>query len=321
MTWENFWETFIAPGVPALHRVRHAISRDVEFFVDTDASRLGLRTATPVDKLEVASPLAAIEVGLRTTGGTNVLEIATRTVALYQQFYAFMMDVADRIQLSSRQPATAISESLEDWKELLRESTVLSAEAQTGLFGELWLLKRLHQAHGTRAVDAWVGPLGESHDFRYAGTEFEVKTTRSADRVHVISGLHQLEPSSGRSLYLVSLQMEPIGSNSGESLPDRVAALRKVLATSSEQATKFEKLLNRTGYRNEDAVHYRSKLSLRTPPLLVPVDRKCPRLIPEHVRKVLGEVLAARVRDVRYRVNLSGLGFEDGTPEFLRMLP
>ena len=321
MTWDNFRETHVSPGVPALHPVRHAASPEIEFFVDADASRLGLRTIAPPGKVDVTSPLATVEVGLRTSGGSKYVEIATRTVALYQQFYALMVDVADRIQLSGRPPAAAVMEALHDWNELLREASVLSIEAQTGLFGELWFLERLHRADPATAADAWVGPLGEPHDFRRRESEFEVKTTRSPERVHVISGLRQLEPSAGRSLYLLSLQVEPAGAQSGESLPDRVNSVRKLLSSHSEQSTRFETLLRRTGYRDGDAGHYRTRLRLRSYPLLVPVDDDCPRLVPEHVRKALGVALASHITDVRYRVHVAGFGFEDGTPEFLKLIP
>ncbi|NVJ19161.1 PD-(D/E)XK motif protein [Myxococcus sp. AM010] len=321
MTWDNFRETLLSPGVPALHPVRHAGSPDVELFVDADASRLGLRTVAPAGKVELSSPLAAIEVGLRLVRGNRVVEVSTRTVALHQQFYAFMVDIADRIQLGGRPPAAAIAEALDDWNALLLEASVMSVEAQTGLFGELWCLERLHRSEGAEAVDAWVGPLGEPHDFRRGDVEIEVKTTRSAERVHVISGLHQLEPSIGRALFLLSLQAEPAGARSGETLPERVARLRALLSAVPGPAAKFDRLLVRTGYRDEDAPHYRRRLRLRTPPLLVPVDHRCPKLVSEHVRMALGESLAARLSDVRYRVRLSGLGFEDGTPDFLTLLP
>jgi hypothetical protein len=85
----------------------------------------------------------------------------------------------------------ALESSLALWRALLQTSALLSEEKQVGLAGELWLLERLLRGLGPRALDAWVGPGGQSHDFRLGDFEFEVKATSGTRRVHMINGLNQ----------------------------------------------------------------------------------------------------------------------------------
>jgi len=321
ITWENFRNAFIAPGVPAVHPVHHPGRPDIHLFVDSRGARIGMHIHGVGKQHQVLSPLATAQVRLVLVGGDEVLELSTSEMGLYQQFYVLLMDVADRVQLSGRAPAVAIEEALRDWKELLREVPLLTLEAQTGLIGELWMLERLIHAHGPAAVDAWVGPSGEPHDFRIGNYEFEVKTTRMLERVHVINGLHQLVPSSGQQLFILSLQFGPGGHKAGETLPGMIARLRQHLGADASKLGRFNAGLASLGYRDVDAERYPAQMLLRTSPALIPVDDDCPRLTQDNVRSALGSSFAERIRDVHYRVDLSGLGCLDGTPDFLSILP
>src|SRR5205823_6408923 len=124
------------------------------------------------------------------------------------------------------------------------EKTVLGIERQIGLIGELLFLERLVSKFGTSTLSSWIGPWGEPHDFRLQSREFEVKTTVSPQRVHIINGAEQLVASSGCSLSLVSVLLGPPGAGSGFSLTDIVARLQVRFSTASGLRDTFDRALS-----------------------------------------------------------------------------
>ena len=318
LTWENFRDTFIAPAVPAIHRLARS---DTMLFVDAQARRIGLRTPVELPKAPLPSPLSSVLVETKNISGSSVMEISCSLEPLFQQFYAVLVDIADRIELKHLPPDAAMQEALRDWAELLKEAIVLSSEAQLGLMGELWFLARLVQRQGPSAAHAWVGPQGEPHDFRLAALEFEVKSTRLTTRVHQINSLQQLVPSSGRVLYLLSLQFEPSGAADGLSLPAMVQEVRSLLGEAPTELRLLNAALDRLGYLDADAARYQARLRLRSPPCLVLVDDGCPRITSDHLRSAISADNLARIGDVRYRIDVEGLGILEGQPGFDAIFP
>lgn len=213
----------------------------------------------------------------------------------------------------------ALRRSLRDWRALFEQLALLTPERQLGLLGELWLLDRLLDVNGADALDAWTGPKGEAHDFRIGKNEFEVKTTSGEHRSHVISSDSQLIPSPGHDLYLVSLQFAA-GGPDGRSLHDVVDGLRSRTAMLGV-ASRFEQILE-AGFQlmPSNLVHYSRRMQLRSRPYLVPVTESFPRITHSDVL-ALPRSEMVRVSDVRYRLDVEGLGWEDGTVEFLALLP
>src|SRR5215211_7883737 len=247
-----------------------------------------------------------------------MVEISTTSPALYPYFYGFAVSVADRVQDDGLDANEAVTECLARWRDLLRQAALLSPERQLGLTGELWLLDRLVTTRGpAAALEAWTGPSGEAHDFRFDHLEVEVKATIGEHRVHVVSSDTQLIASPHARLYLLSLQYTAAGSGEGLSLGDRIAALRTRLDSGSTRRA-FEAAL-RSGFAvaPEDLPLYTRRLKLRTAPYLVAVDDDFPRI---DLSRLVDFIDIARVSDVRYRVNVEGLGFEVGTPAFTDVL-
>jgi hypothetical protein len=71
------------------------------------------------------------------------------------------------------------------------------------------------------------------------------------------------------------------------------------------------------GLDTSEIAQYSSAVKLRTPPYLVPVDANFPRLV---LAELVGGDTLARVSDLRYRVDVEGLGFPAGTPQFGEVL-
>ena len=79
-------------------------------------------------------------------------------------------------------------------------------------------------------------------------------------------------------------------------------------------------MLFRSGISDQDAHYYSDRLQLRAAPYLAPIDSNFPRITPTDVLS-LPHPHMTRVSDLRYRVDVDGLGWEDGTTEFLAVIP
>jgi hypothetical protein len=258
------------------------------------------------------SPFAEISIDERRLGETTVLEIATTAAHLFPEFHRLSSLFAEELENRDQTIIKSFLKVAERWRELTARRQVLSPEAQLGLLGEVAFLQALVSRLGPAAVVSWtarVADLPERHDFRLDDVDIEVKTTRGAERKHVIHGLTQLSPSAGHSLFLVSLKFEAAGFGGGVSLVERVECLRKAIAKEKNAKAVFEDRLLKANYRDDDAAYYRERLLLADAPMLIPVNDACPRIVAPLLEVALGYDCAARIgRDVSYGVNVEGLG-------------
>lgn len=294
----------------------------VRLFVDDGGRRIGANFAL-VDNEELPpSPLAEIIIREIVEGETRLLDVSTSTKDLYRHFYALLMDMVDRIVREDLHPLIALRRSLSSWRTLLRTLVLLTNEQQTGLFGELWMFARLLPRFGVHTIDAWVGPLQQPHDFRIGNDEFEIKTTTASKRSHVINGVTQLQHSVGCRLFLVSLQLARAGPAGGRSLPELVRHLLQGLSRWPSAHDRFIRVLEETlRFRLADADQYPQRWQMRTQPALIRVTAGCPRLVTKALQRLPPEYGTDRISDLVYRINVEGLGFTDGHPKFLSILP
>jgi len=125
----------------------------------------------------------------------------------------------------------------------------LSPEKQQGLYGELWLLRRLIQENVeyTVAVNSWKGCRRNYHDFETNGHVTEVKTTTTKEPRKVqINNERQLDDRGLISLHLLVLTLKKSDSG-GETLPAMVESLRNILAQ-MPASHSFENSLRDAGY-------------------------------------------------------------------------
>jgi hypothetical protein len=231
---------------------------------------------------------------------------------LYREFYAFCLSIADELQQGGHPASIALGKSLRAWRQLFSEAEGLSEDQELGLLGELWFLRELVRVHGPAIIHSWTGPRREAHDFRIRSSEFEVKSSRTDDHTHTISGLSQLVASVGCVLHVASIAYALAGPGAGETLIDAVAETRSLFVDTAQQ-DDLEHLLKLV-YRDPDADLYRTRWQLRGFPRLVRVDAAFPRLTPA-LLDGLGP-MRERIVDVRYQVRLEGMGIESGTPAF-----
>ena len=195
-----------------------------------------------------------------------------------------------------------IQELLKKWKNLLAldEVKTLSLNVISGLLGELLLLDHLLNRLELDALDNWVGPNGNRHDFEFSTSSIEVKTTtvRNGDEIRV-NGSTQLVPYLGKSVTILRVKME-IEPN-GISLPDLV---EKIASIGDIDSAKLDEKLSKIGYRSELADSYRSICFQVVEFQIIPVDENFPRISPDALLEVDP---SGRIHEVEYSVNVSGL--------------
>lgn len=319
LTWDNFRTTVIVPDQKRLHSVSTAPL--IEIYSDGTTGRLGLLLeAEPTQTLPtILTSLSFIKSRALVRNGRSLLDISVEGSPILRQFYHFAVAVTERILGDNANAIDALTSELQCFAALLEEQSKMSIERQVGLIGELQFLERLMSRHGIDAADAWLGPFGEPHDFRIDKHEFEVKTTLSTQRIHMIHGAEQLVPSPDCSLFLISVLLGPTGKSIGFSLPELAAAIELRLEKARHLRAKFLHALKTVGYSPDNVALYSRRFSLRRPIAMIPVDSSCPAVTRSQLKSAMGEPFA-RIGLIQYEVNLEGLENEEGTGSFAAAL-
>jgi hypothetical protein len=308
----------IKEGVPFVHRVPALKSHvsPIDIRVSENGKELSMWVPSLESEETIVSPLAEIDISLFQLKSERFIVVKTDHPILFQEIYGFFVSVIDKIHIEDLDIHSAINETLEAWRELLKARAILSDEVQLGLRGELHVLRALISFIGDEALSAWIGPQNQPHDFRYKDIELEVKATTSAVHSHIINGLAQLEASPGRRLYVFSLRLTPAGAMAGTTLPDDIELTKLALGLTVQG--RFEQIIRKHfGYRTEHAALYTRRLQIADKACLISVDDSCPRLSAPLLASVPHR---NSISDVRYRVNFEGLGFSEGSNEFHTIL-
>jgi hypothetical protein len=112
------------------------------------------------------------------------------------------------------QPSKAVSASISDFRELLKENTreEIAESKILGLVGELQVLQLLTN-YNTHAAGTWTGPFELRHDFRRDVHAVEVKTSGRSDSTRIaVHGVHQMAAPHGGTLHLVHIRLERVQS-------------------------------------------------------------------------------------------------------------
>lgn len=222
---------------------------------------------------------------------------------MHYEAYSLVESIVDQIG-SGASFRHAVSEALFNFKELLIRRRKLTEEKEIGLIGELLVLRHAIEKVGEEnALTAWLGPLAEEHDFAFVDYDAEVKTTKSESRIHLIGSETQLEPSPGRPLFLISIQVTLAGgAATGFTLPSLISEIEQCLNTGLRA---FLMSLERLGWNKEDSDLYQRRYQLRTAPSAYSVDELFPAITPRRLDRVVPK--RANILGVNYRVNVSDL--------------
>ncbi|MGO4144578.1 PD-(D/E)XK motif protein [Paenarthrobacter sp. YAF11_1] len=233
-------------------------------------------------------------------GPASEFEVRVDATDAHFEAYNILTTIVDELFAGSSF-ARATTEALGNYKALLRGKSGLSSEQQHGLFGELLLMRQLIPLIGeASAVDAWLGPASEQHDFVFGAYDAECKTTTSEKRIHVIGSASQLEKNPSRDLWLISVQITRAGLDSGKSLNELVADVAYSLDTESE---RFWNYLKGLGWHREDADLYSQKFMLRSPIQTYLVTEDFPAITTAALMSVVPHF--ETVSDLSYRIDVS----------------
>jgi len=170
------------------------------------------------------------------------------------------------------------------WQEFMRKgSQALSPEAEIGLIGELMLLRAIIEAGvaPAAAVESWVGPLGGIQDFEIGAGALEVKATLSAAGFPArIGSLGQLDDLTRQPLFVAGARLRQ--TESGQSLPGFVEAMRQVIKGDGEADRLLSERLLAAGYSDAHADRYPRKFE-QAGTRVVEVAGNFPRMTPGSV--------------------------------------
>jgi len=141
---------------------------------------------------------------------------------------------------------------LEKWHLLFEElgRQGLSEQAQIGLFGELYFLRKFLNATSDSefCINSWRGPEKAVQDFHYAGWAVEVKTTHGKNQQKLfISSERQLDISIIPNIYLIHFSLD-IREGHGETLNHIVEDLNNIFCENSSAYSIFKLKLFEAGY-------------------------------------------------------------------------
>jgi len=201
--------------------------------------------------------------------------------------------------------AAALRSRLEHWKRFLKAAGEegLSAQEQTGLFGELSIIRHWIVEAGcdpAAVLGSWRGPSGANQDFQRADLSVEVKTSTSNDISTIrVANERQLDETGLAGLFLCHLAFDR-RTGAGRTLPELVSELMGLLGTGLESS--FTDLLAMVGYHRIHEARYRSLGYSQRLCSLYRVELGFPRIRQSELR--------SGVSEVAYNVNLSNLALD-----------
>lgn len=228
----------------------------------------------------------------------------------------------DLTMIASREPdqqkmVRYLKERLLQWKQFLdiNGNQGLSPEAQRGLYGELRFLRDVLFKHLdiTGAIQCWQGPLRKNQDFQIAGMGIEVKTSiaKQHQKIRIANEL-QLDDSSLDDLYLYFLSLAET-SNLGETLPEIITSIRKLIDLNNGPVSEFENLLFYAGYLDKHRTRYNKTGYHDRDVMIFYIDKDFPRIVERDLKSGVG--------DVHYTIDLSAcMEFRIKNKDFIREL-
>jgi hypothetical protein len=304
-------------GVPASHPV--AGKPEIFLFFLPEPAEIGITVALRTQQPVAPSPFREISIASKATPRGPALSVSTANAGMFRQIFPVLLEIADAIQLDGDDPVVAAEIAVRRIANAIRLIPRLSLEQTLGLWGELWVLRHLVTATGPQAIGCWFGWERDRHDFRIDRTELEVKTTLGSSSDHIINGIGQLASSEGFDLYLLSVQVSR--APGGTSLLDQVRAIERRLSSASLEMLRFSEALQALGASPVELTGSVERFTLGRNPQIVPMSPSVPRLTVDTLATSIGSEALGRLGELRYRINLDGLGHEEGSEVFHRVLP
>ena len=189
-------------------------------------------------------------------------DVACRDATVHPNFVVLAGEVIGELDESAAEPRRTLGRILERWRWFWGAPPGgLTDEEALGLFGELWFFEYWLGLR-VESLDAWQGPTGDRHDFKWPAASVEVKATRvrsDGSAEHRISNLDQLEDPETGDLYLFSLRVTP-DPIAHHSLADSVDRIRATLESDPTGVHRLDELLGRVGFSPAHRQQYATPL-------------------------------------------------------------
>ncbi len=240
-------------------------------------------------------------------GGEVTLLLELQQHDAVDVFSVFVARICDELDKLSRPELAvkAVIALIEKWKEFFSGgSDILSEERQTGLYGELYLLKVITEKEIDvgKVVKAWTGSKKTSQDFEFCSVSVEVKSSVAVDASRInITNSRQLDDTGLDNLFLVRVLLDA-RQGSDRTLPKLIESIRKIIKENSPEAgLDFEEKLLGAGYQDKHIEQYRCRSYSERELVFYKVRDGFPRLLdenlPDGVTKISYEVTLDACRD------------------------
>jgi len=140
---------------------------------------------------------------------------------------------------------------------------VLSSEAQTGLFGEIYFLSEVlsRELNVTEANHCWTGPY-KKYDFSTLKILLETKTSKLKLKKIINTTSDQINPNQDKPLYLIFLNIDE--SNNEKNLNYIISEYGKKLKEQADEAyNNFCLKLLKVGYHEIHTQHYKQAYEVK----------------------------------------------------------
>jgi hypothetical protein len=250
-----------------------------------------------------------VSVQRHTHAGNQYIRLETDDKDLFVELFNFSKTVADNVVNGGATAYAALLDTIGSFNRLFSNEGAITEDSRVGLIGELWVLRQLIDEVGGDAVNCWMGPNKDAHDFRFNGAELEVKTTRSAGREHKISRIDQLQESPGKKLFLLSIQLVAAPNDKSLSVSTLVSQIRGSLSDKSLLKAFNDKLAEWLPREHEDGVDEgRPLYQLRSDTVVIEVDDSFPRLVPKSLELLSLHEQDGRITGLNYSIDVTGMG-------------
>jgi hypothetical protein len=209
--------------------------------------------------------------------------LSLKDVDVVESFAVLAADVVQRLADDARwSDVVAI---VSEWQELFAPRGKTTAEAELGLWGELWFIAA--SADVDSLLLGWRGPERDATDFFLNGRSAEVKTSR-LHRVHRVSQSQVSRPVGDHPAWLLSLwvKADPASQTT-------VSSLAELIVQQASDQREAWRRLGGAGYREGDRRHFATSYALMEAPEWYPTS-----MVPRVREADVG------VSDLRYRVEL-----------------
>ena len=200
------------------------------------------------------------------------------------------------------------------WKELfiMAKGSGLTLEKQIGLFGELYLLKKLLLQTGllAEALSIWTGPETGIRDFEKNNCAIEVKTTHTHNHQKIrISSERQLDTALLQYLFLFHLSIEKRNSDNN-TLNTIVEEIYSIIGHNKLLGNILKRKLISAGYFDYHQPKYQNMSFLIREEDFYKIENSFPRIEEKDLMKGVGDVKYSIIltsETEQYRTNFNDI--------------